>query len=126
MRKKCTNCILCGKPPSKGRICERCRYQNRKDYYRKKYLLHYKKFGRSLQQPARFYKLKEKILQKGKQSVCEICGWNKAKEVLEVHHKDLNRSNEDISNLQILCPTCHRYNHFLSHTGNFRNLKHFI
>ena len=29
--------------------------------------------------------------------------------VLEVHHIDENRNNNDISNLVILCPICHKY-----------------
>ena len=40
---------------------------------------------------------------------CKICGWNKDERVLEVHHIDENRNNNDISNLVILCPTCHKY-----------------
>lgn len=27
---------------------------------------------------------------------------------LEVHHKDKNRRNNDLSNLMVLCPSCHR------------------
>lgn len=40
---------------------------------------------------------------------CKICGWSKDERVLEVHHIDENRDNNDISNLVILCPTCHKY-----------------
>ena len=39
---------------------------------------------------------------------CAICEWNEDKDVLEVHHIDENRNNNDISNLIILCPICHR------------------
>jgi len=41
---------------------------------------------------------------------CAICGYDKYLRVLEVHHKDGDRSNNpsDGSNWQILCPTCHR------------------
>lgn len=39
---------------------------------------------------------------------CAICGWNEDVDVLEVHHIDENRENNDIDNLIILCPTCHR------------------
>ena len=43
---------------------------------------------------------------------CEMCGWNKKnpttnKSTLEVHHLDGNYKNNNISNLQILCPNCH-------------------
>lgn len=39
---------------------------------------------------------------------CIICGENR---IVEVHHLDGNRSNNDISNLIPLCPTHHSYWH---------------
>lgn len=39
---------------------------------------------------------------------CICCGWNEDERILEVHHIDENRENNDIENLTILCPTCHR------------------
>ncbi len=38
---------------------------------------------------------------------CAICGWDEDVDVLQVHHIDENRNNNDIHNLIILCPTCH-------------------
>jgi len=38
---------------------------------------------------------------------CEVCGYNKHIELLQVHHVDNNRDNNEIENLAILCPTCH-------------------
>lgn len=43
---------------------------------------------------------------------CEECGWNKTnistgRVPLTVHHIDGNSSNNDESNLQLLCPNCH-------------------
>lgn len=40
--------------------------------------------------------------------VCMACGWCKYKKLMEVHHLDSDRSNNDISNLAVLCPICHR------------------
>ena len=40
---------------------------------------------------------------------CAVCGWDKDERVLEVHHIDENREHNDINNLIILCPTCHKY-----------------
>ena len=37
---------------------------------------------------------------------CAICG-NCTKEVLEVHHIDKNRDNNELSNLKVLCANCH-------------------
>ena len=38
---------------------------------------------------------------------CEICGYNEHFEVLQVHHIDSDRTNNDVLNLMVLCPTCH-------------------
>ncbi len=38
---------------------------------------------------------------------CVHCGFGIA-EVLEVAHIDGNRSNNDVANLALLCPTCHK------------------
>ncbi len=43
---------------------------------------------------------------------CRICGWNAVPEVLEVNHKNRNRKDNSLSNLEILCPTCHRIETF--------------
>lgn len=39
--------------------------------------------------------------------LCEISEWRGEKVVLELDHKDSNHFNNEISNLQILCPNCH-------------------
>lgn len=39
---------------------------------------------------------------------CAICGWDEDEDILEVHHIDSDRTNNQLSNLIILCPTCHR------------------
>jgi 5-methylcytosine-specific restriction endonuclease McrA len=44
-------------------------------------------------------------------SKCERCGYSEHPEILGVHHKDRNRHNNDLSNLEVLCPTCHSLEH---------------
>ena len=39
---------------------------------------------------------------------CYVCGYDDDERILEVHHVDENRNNNDISNLKILCPNCHK------------------
>lgn len=39
---------------------------------------------------------------------CAICKWNEDSDILEVHHIDENRQNNELENLIILCPICHR------------------
>ncbi len=38
---------------------------------------------------------------------CSVCGYSVVN-VLQVHHKDKNRDNNQIENLDVLCPTHHR------------------
>ncbi len=55
--------------------------------------------------------LKLRLLSLGKHK-CERCDYSKI-EVLQVHHKDRNRNNNDLSNLELICPNCHYEEHFL-------------
>jgi hypothetical protein len=45
--------------------------------------------------------------------VCEHCGWDAVPEVILVHHIDMNRKNNDESNLKVLCPNCHAIEHLV-------------
>lgn len=40
-------------------------------------------------------------------NICVICGFG-VQSVLEVAHLDQNRKNNDINNLAVLCPNCHK------------------
>lgn len=64
--------------------------------------------------------LKQRLIKEEyKQPVCEQCGWdytkhpwwenveNKENCPLELHHKDGNGKNNDLENIQLLCPNCH-------------------
>jgi 5-methylcytosine-specific restriction endonuclease McrA len=45
-----------------------------------------------------------------KERKCELCGiseWLGIQLPLELHHKDGNHLNNNLHNLQILCPNCH-------------------
>lgn len=58
-------------------------------------------------------RLREKLLSsKLKENKCEICGlsyWNGQAIKLEIHHKDGDHNNNELDNLQLLCPNCHSY-----------------
>lgn len=43
---------------------------------------------------------------------CERCGYKEFR-ILQTHHKDRNRSNNDINNLELICPNCHFEEHYL-------------
>lgn len=44
-------------------------------------------------------------------NTCELCGYNKT-EILQVHHKDRNRQNNNLNNLKLICPNCHYEEHY--------------
>jgi len=60
---------------------------------------------------AQSYKLKKWLIKHGlKKNQCECCGiteWQGNPIECTLHHKDGNKHNNKISNLQILCPNCH-------------------
>ena len=39
---------------------------------------------------------------------CAICGWEEDTDILEVHHINENRDNNELNNLIVLCPICHK------------------
>jgi hypothetical protein len=48
------------------------------------------------------------------------CGYNRCVGILEVHHKNRDRSDNRLENLEVLCPTCHYEEHFLTGTGKWQ------
>lgn len=68
-------------------------------------------------------KLRIKLLKEGlKQPICERCKnseWQGQLIPLEVHHIDGNKSNNELHNLQLLCPNCHA----LTPTYRGKNIK---
>lgn len=55
--------------------------------------------------------LRVRLIKEGfKQHVCEACSrseWNGKPIPLELHHRDGNNKNNELSNLELLCPNCH-------------------
>jgi len=45
-------------------------------------------------------------------SQCSSCGYDSFP-ILHVHHRDRDRGNNDLSNLEVLCPNCHAERHYL-------------
>jgi len=68
------------------------------------------------------HRLKLKLISEGiKEKKCESCGlskWNGKEIPLELHHVDGNRFNNELNNLQIICPNCH------AQTDNFCSKKY--
>lgn len=64
--------------------------------------------------------LKTRLL-KDRGTNCERCGYGKF-EILQVHHKNKDRNNNDLSNLELICPNCHYEEHLLEKSW----LKNFV
>lgn len=47
---------------------------------------------------------------------CERCNYDKY-QILQVHHKDRNRANSNLDNLELICPNCHYEEHYLKKTA---------
>ena len=71
--------------------------------------------------------LKIKLIEDGvKEHKCENCGlgdWLGNKISLELHHIDGNRFNNELNNLQILCPNCHSMTDNYSGKKNIKEIK---
>lgn len=59
------------------------------------------------------------IAKRGSILECNRCKWKEVPGVLKVHHRDRNRDNNTIENLEILCPNCHDIEHFSRCDGNY-------
>lgn len=100
-------CIICGKPILAGlnkKTCSRtCANKHRAGI---KY-----KINRPRDKVVSYQRQKIRLLkQRGK--ICERCGYGKF-EILQVHHRDRNRLNNNLENLELICPNCHFEEHYL-------------
>ena len=67
--------------------------------------------------------VKKKLLAAGlKKEECEECGqgpmWNGKRLVLQLDHKDGDRTNNSLENLRMVCPNCHTQTHTFSKGKN--------
>ena len=101
-------CVVCGKMILAGlhkKTCSRsCSNKHRVGI---KY-----KLNRPKDKVKSYQSLKIRLLQQ-RGRICERCGYNKY-EILQVHHKDKNRQNNNLINLELICPNCHYEEHLLS------------
>lgn len=101
-------CIICGKPilaRENKKTCSRaCANKYREGI---KY-----KLGRPSKDKVKTQRFLKIRLLEIRGRICERCGYDKA-EVLQVHHKDRNRLNSELDNLELICPNCHFEEHYL-------------
>ncbi|HBL39700.1 TPA: hypothetical protein DDZ10_03465 [Candidatus Uhrbacteria bacterium] len=50
-------------------------------------------------------------LAKRRGKTCERCEYGNYK-ILHVHHKDRDRKNNELDNLELICPNCHAEEHY--------------
>ncbi len=103
-------CVICGKLILAGlhkKTCSRsCANKHREGI---KY-----KLNRPRDKVKNYQRLKIRLLkQRGK--TCERCGYDKY-EILQVHHKDRNTLNNELNNLELICPNCHCEEHFFKNS----------
>lgn len=100
-------CIVCGKPILASlhkKTCGRsCANANRAGI---KYKVGSPKDKVKTQRALKIRLVKERG------SACERCGYSKL-EILHVHHRNRDRQNNDLSNLELICPNCHYEEHYL-------------
>lgn len=53
----------------------------------------------------------------GKPKVCERCGFDKHEAAIIVHHKNKDRSDNTLDNLEVLCANCHAIEHWSKDGG---------
>ena len=58
-----------------------------------------------------FSTVRKNMIARGMLDKCERCGFDSSPNILGVHHKDRNRNNNELENLEVLCPNCHSMEH---------------
>lgn len=64
------------------------------------------------QDKAHTHRVLKKFLKSVRGKQCERCGFA-IHEILEIHHKNRNRSDNRLENLELVCPNCHAKEHVL-------------
>lgn len=97
-------CLQCGKQTLRNPGNLKKKVFCSKDCYDKSRTLVYKPVGNAE------YKTQRKVMLRdiGK---CQRCGYDQYPKILHVHHKDRNRKNNVMENLELLCPNCHEIEH---------------
>ncbi|MDD5721002.1 MAG: HNH endonuclease signature motif containing protein [Candidatus Pacebacteria bacterium] len=73
------------------------------------------KIGRPSKSKVKSQQLLKLRLLKVRGKKCEKCDYDKY-EILQVHHKNRDRNNNELKNLELICPNCHYEEHFLKNS----------
>ena len=100
-------CVICKAPILAGANKKTC---SRSCANRHRAGIQYKT-GRPKDKVVSYRSLKNRLSsERGK--VCERCSYS-VYEILEVHHRDRDRNNNVLGNLELICPNCHAGEHHL-------------
>lgn len=117
-------CINCGKKLYKGK--KYCSVQCQNDYTYKKYIQRWKNGTETgLRGEYQISNHLKRYLFEKNNNKCELCGWGERNSFtntipLEVHHIDGDYTNNNESNLQLLCPNCHSLTNTIKSRGKGR------
>jgi hypothetical protein len=67
-----------------------------------------------------FTTVRKAMITRGLIKKCNRCGYGEEPLILGVHHKDRNRKNNTMENLEVLCPNCHSLEHLKHISHGFR------
>lgn len=56
--------------------------------------------------------LKQWMAARGLLKSCERCAYDEIVQILQIHHRDRNRHNNVVENIEVLCPNCHAAEHW--------------
>ena len=105
--RKETPCVVCGKLMLSGLNKKTCsRSCSNKHRIGIQYLI-----NRPKDKVTTLRRIKIRLL-KLRGEKCERCNYNKG-EVLQVHHKNRNKNDNGLNNLELICPNCHYEEHYL-------------
>ena len=102
-----TPCVVCSAPILASKHKKTCSRACSNTY---RTGIHYK-LGRPRDKVVRGRMMKVRLIET-RGAKCERCGYSK-REILHVHHKDRNRDNNSLTNLELICPNCHYEEHYL-------------
>jgi len=141
-------CLVCSAPFSvinyrseRAKYCsDKCRYESMKGRGRTTYTCHHcsmpfqapastnRKYcsmacvgkGRKEDFKPVYSTVRKAMLRRNMVEKCERCGFDEPKQILGIHHKDRNRHNNELSNLEVLCPNCHSMEHMKHVSHGFK------
>lgn len=108
-------CVVCGKvhrrPPSHTKHVPTCSMNCRSLY----------NLAKSNKPKDTDHQITKWFWRRGLVTKCTRCGYKEHPEILVIHHSDRNRTNNKLTNLEILCPNCHAIEHYSENKNGWKH-----